>query len=201
MRLFTYILTWDNGFAPNPFGRYCTLACCKPVIRRVAQEGDIVVGISPRSCGNKLVYAMELTEVPIGFDAYFMDQRFQDKKPCPDSNDPIERCGDNIYEPRPDGTYRQRWSLHSSDAGQEDDEMKEADLSGKRVLVSESFWYFGENARDLLERFRQIIPGRGHRSIFSDDMVAEFREYIHGLSPGRCGNPSGCSCPPTESGW
>lgn len=40
MKLFSYIVTHDAGFAPNPFWGYCTLACCKPAIRRTANVGD-----------------------------------------------------------------------------------------------------------------------------------------------------------------
>ena len=30
MTLYSYIVKHDNGFAPNPFHGFCTLACCKP---------------------------------------------------------------------------------------------------------------------------------------------------------------------------
>ena len=33
-RLYAYIMTSDTGFAPNPFHGVCTLACCKPRIRK-----------------------------------------------------------------------------------------------------------------------------------------------------------------------
>lgn len=32
--LYSYALKWDTGFAPNPYGDYCTLACCKNQIRK-----------------------------------------------------------------------------------------------------------------------------------------------------------------------
>jgi hypothetical protein len=47
MKLYCYIVTHDTGFSPNPFHGYCTLACCKPTIRRTAKEGDWVVGLTP----------------------------------------------------------------------------------------------------------------------------------------------------------
>ena len=34
MVIYEYVMTDDTGFAPNPFYGICTLACCKPVIRR-----------------------------------------------------------------------------------------------------------------------------------------------------------------------
>ncbi|MFH1865797.1 MAG: hypothetical protein ABIK85_07930, partial [Candidatus Eisenbacteria bacterium] len=39
MRLFSYIVARDYGFAPNPFCGVCTLATCKPKIRESASVG------------------------------------------------------------------------------------------------------------------------------------------------------------------
>ena len=41
--LYSYVITRDYGFAPNPFGGICTLATCKPGIRNHATVGDWVV--------------------------------------------------------------------------------------------------------------------------------------------------------------
>jgi hypothetical protein len=41
-RLFSYTIPVDDGAAPNPFRGMCTLAICKPTIRRVAKKGDWV---------------------------------------------------------------------------------------------------------------------------------------------------------------
>ena len=32
-RIYSYVVRYDSGFAPNPFYGYCTLATCKPDIR------------------------------------------------------------------------------------------------------------------------------------------------------------------------
>ena len=37
VKLMAYIVRHDSGFSPNPFGGVCTLACCKPAIRRSAE--------------------------------------------------------------------------------------------------------------------------------------------------------------------
>ena len=60
MRLYSYIVTHDSGFSPNPFHGVLTLACCKPMIRRTARPGDLVVGLSTR--GERVVYAMRVAE-------------------------------------------------------------------------------------------------------------------------------------------
>ena len=71
-----------SGFAPNPFGHFCTLACCKPLIRKHAAIGGWVVGTgSKRTVGSdKLVYAMKVTE-NVSFNKYAQDPRFQYKIP------------------------------------------------------------------------------------------------------------------------
>ena len=35
-RVHSYVVRYDSGFAPNPFYEYCTLATCKPNIRKGA---------------------------------------------------------------------------------------------------------------------------------------------------------------------
>ena len=82
-KLYSYIVTHDSGFAPNPFHEYCTLACCKPVIRRCAQEGDYVIGLAPKDPANqatKVVYVMQVSEKKT-FQEYWECERFQVKKP------------------------------------------------------------------------------------------------------------------------
>ncbi len=47
-RLFSYTIPID-GAAPNPFHGMCSLAICKPAIRRTASSGDWIVGLGPRN--------------------------------------------------------------------------------------------------------------------------------------------------------
>lgn len=44
LKLYSYVVARDFGFAPNPFHGYCTLATCKPDIRATASVGDWVIG-------------------------------------------------------------------------------------------------------------------------------------------------------------
>jgi hypothetical protein len=48
-RLFTYTIPIDDGAAPNPFRGMCSLAICKPCIRRVAEEHDWVAGLDSKN--------------------------------------------------------------------------------------------------------------------------------------------------------
>jgi Nucleotide modification associated domain 2 len=38
--VFSYVVTHDKGFAPNPYFGFLTLATCKPQIRKSARVGD-----------------------------------------------------------------------------------------------------------------------------------------------------------------
>jgi len=68
IHLFTYTIPIDDGAAPNPFRGMCSLAICKPGIRRAAKKGDWVAGLGSKNahCGDlsrRLVYAMHVDEV------------------------------------------------------------------------------------------------------------------------------------------
>lgn len=83
-RLFSYVVDHDYGFAPNPFGGFCTLAKCKYGTRRrniveLAGEGDWVAGTGgadlKKSAGHgRLVYAMRVDEV-VSLDEYVRAHR------------------------------------------------------------------------------------------------------------------------------
>jgi hypothetical protein len=76
VKLHSYVVARDYGFAPNPFFGVCTLATCKPGIRKVAQIGDWVVGTGSkkRKRDKRIVYAMRVTGA-ITFSQYWTDPR------------------------------------------------------------------------------------------------------------------------------
>ena len=49
MNMFSYVITHDSGFAPNPFQGFLTLATCKPLVRKTAKVGDVLVGTGSAS--------------------------------------------------------------------------------------------------------------------------------------------------------
>ena len=197
MKLYSYIVKHDTGFAPNPFHGYCTLACCKPDIRRTAQKGDWIVGLTTKAKGNRIVYYMRVDDVVESFADYWKDKRFRVKKPI--FTDGVRgRCGDNIYEPLPSGSYRQLPSRHSN-GDAEDVEMKEHDLSGKRILISENFAYFGSESLPLPPELKSLKVGRGYRCRFPDDMKAEFICFAGSIRFGIHGAPAGW--PDDDDSW
>ena len=77
-KLYSYVVRFDLGFAPNPFGGLCTLAKCKignkqRNIVEMVEVGDWIVGTGgadPRtSSGNgTLIYAMRVDKkTPLSF--------------------------------------------------------------------------------------------------------------------------------------
>lgn len=112
LRLHSYVIARDYGFAPNPFYGFCTLATCKPKIRKTADLGDWVVGTGSkaRDRGDRLVYAMHVAEA-MTFQQYWDDPRFLQKRPYLRGSKK-QGFGDNIYH-RGGKKWRQEDSHHS----------------------------------------------------------------------------------------
>jgi hypothetical protein len=168
-RLFSYVVHHDYGTAPNPFGRYCTLALCKygspewPNVVELAQKGDWVAGtggVGPDSAGHgRLIYAMRVDEKPT-LAEYANDARFADR-------------ADNLPEL--------------------------AGCADRYALVSRHFFYFGARAIDLSavptrhlnSSFEKTGPGYRYKD-FSPEFVAEFTAWLERTYRlGVHGNPCG----------
>jgi len=197
VKLFSYILIHDTGFSPNPFWGYCTLSCCKPSIRRLANIGDWIVGLSPKKYGNRLIYAMQVDEI-LDFHDYYFDERFSSKIPTYKNRWCRYKCGDNIYQPIENGEFRQLRSTHSYD-DKENPETKTRDLSGKRVLIAKRFAYFGSESINLPEPLIELIVGRGFRNNFSSETLHAFIEFKNTLQSGVLAHPT--VWPPYDQSW
>jgi Nucleotide modification associated domain 2 len=162
--LFSYVVDHDEGFAPHPTGRYCTLAWCKYKkesrrnrnIVELAKEGDWVVGTggaSGKSAGRgKLIYAM----------------RVDKKLPL------VEYCTDKRFASRFDAVPDQ-------------------DRKDRYALVSRHFFYFGAAAVPIPARFRNYPlekRGRGFRRKFDLDFISAFVAWLEdGFPVGMNGQP------------
>ena len=140
-KLYSYVVERDNGFAPNPYWGVCTLANCKSsegkkskgksIVDR-AKKGDWVVGTggkSDRSAGRHgtLIYVMRVDKIRT-LAEYFDNGKFEAKRPITD------------------GTYKQQ---------QGDNEERDCSNRRGRVLISRHFLYYGRNAVDIPQRFRE----------------------------------------------
>ena len=189
MKLYTYVVTHDTGFSPNPFWGACTLADCKPVIRRTAEVCDWIVGLSPKANGNRVVYAMLVDEI-LSYEDYYLDERFGEKIPDFSRGEVVYKCGDNIYKPLPNGEFRQLQSIHSN-GPKENPKKKAHDLSGVNVLISKTFHYFGSSEPGLPTKLSELKVGRAHKSKFSQETISRFLQFIAAY-------PEGINAPPTK---
>jgi|SRR5215213_1222768 len=185
MKLASYVIKKDVGFAPNPFGGFCTLAACTPNRMGLKlQPGDWIMGNSSKERHNGLVYAMRISEV-LEFDDYFNDPRFEAKKPRKNGTWQ-QRCGDNIYYIGDSGFYEQAFTYCHTDP-----HYLEKDTRHPRVFISDHFFYFGESAPQIPAEFAELIRERqGCQYAPSPDVARAFVHWLErSFKPGVNGLP------------
>ncbi|PZM08064.1 hypothetical protein [Rhizobium tubonense] len=190
MAIHSYVVRYDSGFAPNPFYGFCSLATCKPDIRKHAKIGDWILGSGSGNVavnrGGYMVFAMCVTEA-MSFDQYDADLRFEGKKPFR-LGSRKQSCGDNIYfRESAASPWGQRDSFHSDADGTLHREHVEIDTAVNRVLISGDFVYFGGSGPKIPEALRDadgrnlVCTGIG-RSKFDDfELVQDFVAWIRSL--------------------
>lgn len=184
-RLFTYKVAYDAGSAPNPYHELCTLAICKPAIRRVARPGDLVVGLACAPDERRIVYCMLADhvlpwadyikvctgrgEIPDGIPGRGLRMRVPLS-----GRDP----GDCIW---PDASRfeeaRESWSGHRGPG-----DWKRDVEGGENVILSARYWYFGigdQHPIRLGEELLPMVPGRGHRSNANQEFREAYREFFN----------------------
>jgi hypothetical protein len=189
VRVYSYVVARDYGFAPNPFHGWCTLATCKPRLRRSAQPDDWVVGTGTGTKGRAgfLVYAMRVDEA-LTFDQYWRDPRFRRKRPDLRASRKVA-FGDNIYRRARDGSWRQLPSHHSFHDGGANPANVATDTSIDRVLAGRHFVYFGGLGPAIPGHLRKfgadsedlVIGGQHHKCRFSTELVAAAVAWIESL--------------------
>lgn len=197
MRLFSYKIARDFGFAPNPFHGVCTLATCKPQIRAAASVGDIVVGCGSKTLGaeERVVFALRVSG-KCTFQEYWDNPNFLKKRPFFGGNQ-SRAYGDNIYHHDADGRWLQEKSHHSFPDGQENLLNVTRDTGTDAVLWGDDFVYWGKDAVPIPAHLRtgngdDLYPkGRSYRSIFDDNFILEVDNWMSGLNKrGRLGRPT-----------
>lgn len=195
-RLYSYVVLHDIGFAPNPFHGWCTLATCKPGIRRTATVGDWIMGTgsSTNNLQGHLVYAMRVSEV-LTFDEYWLDPRFSAKRPSLRGS-LKQAFGDNIYHRNVQGVWSQENSRHSLSDGSPNPGHIEVDTSVNAVLASQEFTYFGGKGPRIPDHLRSpagldvVHTGRGHRCRFPPATVDAVSTWILSLDMCIQGKPN-----------
>lgn len=187
LKLHTYVIEHDLGFAPNPFFGACTLACCKPDIRLHAKLGDIVMGTGGKTTARQgyLTYWMRVDEI-INFDKFWEDSRFSLKKPSMRGS-AMQRHGDNIYHrDRETGEWRWVDSFHSELNGQISvSNLKRDTGRTDRILVGHDFAYWGRTGPKIPDALADFVVKRqGWKCNFSPDRLAAILAWL-GAQPER----------------
>ena len=157
MTLYSYCLRIDAGAAPNPYWGVCTLAICKPAIRRKAGVGDWVVGLGAMhspigDLSGKLVYAMKVSRA-LSMKEYDDHCRKSLREKIPDwskAADFRRKVGDSIYDYSHLGLPKLRPSVHT-------ESNRKTDLGGLNVLLSDQFYYFGDKPINVPECLSPIV--------------------------------------------
>ncbi len=194
MKIASYVMKTDAGFAPNPYFGFCTLSACTPNYRNYdISPGDWIVGVSDSASGNRLVYAMNISET-MDHDAYFRDERFAEKKPDP-SGSWQKRCGDNIYCRDERGDWVSFACVYHTEP-----EFLDRDTRHSKVYVAEEFYYLGDRMIRVPDDLADVLhAGRGLRYERDPTRVRRFLEWLkRNVHPGLQGRPrhrsleSGC---------
>lgn len=163
--VYMYVVDRDFGFAPNPFHGFCTLATCKPIIRRVANVSDWIIGMGGArlDATGRCIFAMKVSR-SISFNEYWGGALYRDKRPI--RNGSLKMVvGDNIYHQSNLG-WQQLDSHHSHPDGSPNIHNVNNDTQTDAVLISEYFFYFGSAAVEIPELILKNMGyqnGRNHR--------------------------------------
>jgi hypothetical protein len=181
--VFSYVIEHDLGFAPNPFHGVCTLACCKPQIRKKAVLGDYILGTGaaePKLNGH-LTFWMRVDEV-MTFDDYWKDKRFRRKKAVM-SGTTYLRYGDNIYHRDGGKKFKQEDSFHSLEDGTVSlGDLKRDTGTTDKVLVSYEFAYLGRSGVKLPDHLKCFLKkGPGHRCRFTKEQIDALMAWLKTL--------------------
>jgi len=199
MTYFLYKIEHDYGLAPNPFHGYCTLAVCKSQIRNSSRLniGDWVIGIGSKALNNqnRIVFAMQVEEI-IFFNDYWQDARFQNKKPKVNGS-LVQMYGDNFYHyDESSKKWIQENSAHSKENGKPNKNHLTRDVGGKKVLISQTFYYFGENSIEIPEALFDKMNGEKLRNykILDSNIGSQFIQIVRNkYEIGIHGDPSSWS--------
>lgn len=152
--IYVYKVVADVGGAPCVWRGMLSLAICKPMIRKCAEEGALILGFGGKEYGERLIYIAEVTHKPeVG--AYYRKPQHANRPDC-------------IYEEIHGKAVRKpRAKFHA----ESDERKKDVGMRFKKayVLLSQDFRYFGKAGTDA---YKQDFPAiarlikrlkRGHR--------------------------------------
>ncbi len=180
-RTYLYKLTSDRGGAPcvpepSPGERpLLTLSICKPAIRRTAQPGDRLLGLTSHALAasdgyplNAVIYAAVVEEA--------LDAREYYGEQCPFGDRPD--CIYSFHQQLGTIVHSGRTPLHANPAYLARDLGQYPFYRNGRTLLSHDFRYFGSEAVPIparLDQLQQVSEslGQGHRVVHTEGLDRE----------------------------
>lgn len=188
MKIYSYRIDHDYGLAPNPFGGYCTIAVCKPNIRKSSnlKIDDWLIGTGSKSlehttgfeCISKLIFAMQVTEI-MDLNSYWNDKRFQYKKP--QMNGTLSSMfGDNCYYLNDGGDWAQVDCAHRNLNGKYNQDLFRKDIEGRNVIISNRYYYFGDCAPEIPDEIIAVCHStQGQKIVRPEELSINFLNWLH----------------------
>lgn len=185
-RTYLYKLTSDRGGAPCAIepapgeSPLLTLAICKPAIRRTAQPGDRILGITSHALAQTdgypllaVVYAAIVKEGVEARDYFAPESLFTERPDC-------------IYEFHQQlgrATHRGVSALHQDERHQLRDLGRYPFYKNGRVLLCEDFRYFGSAAVPIPLKLPTLVRaaetlGQGHRVFLDQEPESQEAESL-----------------------
>ena len=181
--LYSYKMTNDCGFAPNPFYGVMTLATCKKLIRLNRNPADnpnlFIAGFSSVELNGdpvgheRLVFIMKVSR-RISFTAYFNSSPYQIKKLDIQNGDWMNQQGDNLYCSANNECGFER--IHSINHCNNNSMID--DWEGKNVLISREFFYFGSEPLIIENHFKINIPRGRHPYGLSTEDCKDLWQFL-----------------------
>ena len=169
--IFKYVITHDTGTAPCVDNGLLSLCIWKPKIRRVDKVGDWVIATGSKvriSKVPKIVFVANITK-KISMETYALENN---------------KRLDSIYE------FDGFSLIHNGSPIHRDEKAQAADKSGINCLLSQKFWYFGQNAIELQNDLYPLYHyGQGHGKINDEEILDLLNNYLSKISAGVLGKP------------
>ncbi len=171
LKLYSYVVDHDYGFAPNPFHEYCTLVHCmfsksskRNLVEMVKQDYDSgyevwvtgTGGVSSNTSGHgTIIYLMKVNDA-IPVTKYYTDEKYKEKKHKANGTE-IEQLGDRNYH------------IHTN-------------ISNRYALISNEYFYFGKNAIEIDNpEIKGCLEKRGprYKRDFEETFIKLFLEWAN----------------------
>lgn len=160
-KLYTYIMTSDTGFAPCLDYDECSLACCKPVIRRCVgndfsdNDSIWIMGLMRLNKNNaipNIIYFMKVATV-VSFENYY--PKYKKRMDCIYKKENASEGHFHGYV-QLKTAYEHEYNPHSIYCSENPEmiceeklEVMKTDISGKYVLMGNEFVYYGGKSIEL----------------------------------------------------